>query len=97
MWASPDLVPDALSRLTPKHIPEAELETDILEDVAHIYHEIIMELSVDFKDRLKQAYHEDAMWSQVLKVVSGGHDDSQDLHRPMRGLRFMVKDDLIYF
>jgi len=91
------LVLDALLRLQPKRIPESDLETDMLNDVAHVFHAIIVEISDDFKDRLKQAYKADALWERVLMVVSGKRHDGEDPTRLMRGLRFLYKGDLIYY
>ena len=49
-------MPDALSRLQPKHVPETDLQTDTLDNVAHIFYALIVEMDDDFKARLKQAY-----------------------------------------
>jgi hypothetical protein len=91
------LVPDALSRLQLKKMPESDPNADILDDVAHVFHAIIVELSDDFKERLVQAYKADALWSRVLDVVSGKRQDDEDPTRPMRGLRFLYKLGLLYY
>jgi hypothetical protein len=91
------LVPDALSRLRPKTVPESDLETNILNDVAHVFHAIIVKMSDDFKDRIKAAYQADPLWERVLAVVSGKRQDDEDPTRPMRGLRFLYKTGLIYY
>jgi len=91
------LVPDALSRLQPEHVPETDLQTDTLDDVAHVFHALIVEMDDDFKARLKQAYQDDTLWQRVLAVISGKRHDDEDPTRPMRGLRFLLKDNLIYY
>ncbi|KAH5051069.1 hypothetical protein HBI81_244270 [Parastagonospora nodorum] len=91
------LVPDALSRLHPKYIPETDVETDMLNDLAHVFHAIIVEMSQDFKDRLKQEYQADPNWQRVIEVISGRRQDHEDPTRPMRGLRFLYKNELVYY
>jgi hypothetical protein len=118
------LVPDALSRLHPKSIPEKDLQTDMLNDVAHVFHAykihpnfipekhlqsdihngvahvfhaLIVNLDDDFKERLKQSYRDDKLWARVRAVISGERQEHEDPERPMRGLRFLLKDDLIYY
>ena len=91
------LVPDALLRLAPRLVPETNHQTDTLEDVAHVFYTLIVEMSDNFKDRLKAAYSADALWKRVLHVVTGVRQDHKDPLRPMRSLRFLYKDGLIYY
>jgi hypothetical protein len=50
---------------------ETDLAIDLLEDIAHAYHALIVEMTDDFKIRLKTAYAEDEKWKRVLAVLSG--------------------------
>jgi hypothetical protein len=50
-----------------------------------------------FKQLLKTKYHQDPQWQQVIVAILGQSSDEEDLIRPMKGLRFVLEDGLIYY
>ena len=62
-----NIVPDVLLRLL--HAKAAESITDILKDIP-VYHTMLVSMSDDFKNRLKQAYSSDPHWAAIIKSIS---------------------------
>ncbi len=44
------LVPDALSRLPPKMVPESDSRTYMLEDVGHVFYALIVGMSIEIAE-----------------------------------------------
>ena len=87
-------VPDALSRLSgvdPININEDVVGTlDSLQ--AYVFHTSLIEMSEDFKTRIKQGYSSDAPWTAVLETANC----NAALRLNSAKLSFLVKEGLLY-
>ena len=114
----------------PVELADHELRTATIQDLPAIaYHVTLVEMSDDFKNRLKLAYEKDKYWKKVLEVIAPkntGHagnsqpspaeeaslppspaekasqpppsaEDVTGESTPLRGIRFRLKDGLIYY
>ena len=94
-------VPDALSRLPQTKDRTSDQSEGVL-DALHaepvaVYHATLVEMSDDFKERLKQGYDEDIHWSNLLNMLSKAAPDADREHiRQVPGIAFALKDGLIY-
>ena len=94
-------VPDALSRL-PQAIEPASDQSEGVLDALHaepvaIYHATLVEMSDDFKQRLKQGYLEDLHWRNLLEMLAKASPDQEDPgEKRVPGISFVLKDELIY-
>lgn len=70
------LVPDALGRLDSTE-PPGDATEDTLDDLPHVFHARLVEMSQPFKDQLQQAYQDDPVWKRVMDVVTGMRDDNE--------------------
>lgn len=96
------IVPDALSRLSNLRCNEADLTTNVLDDLSAFqteedlstYKMTMLELDDDFKNHLKEAYRQDKHWASVLEILEpyGQHPDPQELPIP-----FLQQDQLLYY
>lgn len=64
------LVPDALSRMISPHLPALEQGPDLL-DPAELSVVTAVEMSDDFKHRLRAAYQNDPVWNRAWRVLHG--------------------------
>ncbi|KAH5621114.1 hypothetical protein HBI23_240920 [Parastagonospora nodorum] len=125
------IVPDALSRLENTEPSGEDHLASTLDDLPHVFHTLLIEMSDALKDKLRQGYLEDPVWKRVKEVCEGtkedkeyrplpqgdeedtGDDDNSTIaltetegthsvkpkrkHYPLAGLRFTIKDGLIYY
>ena len=67
-------------------------------DAEIVYHITLVEMSDDFKSRLRKAYKEDDQWKRILEMLSRNDtpgDPPAEIEKP--GLRFKLRNDLIYY
>ena len=69
-----------------------------------VYHMTLVEMSDDFKDRLKKAYQEDEYWRKILDVIKPSSTSEQESTRNSSdtpaetpGVRFRLKGELVYY
>lgn len=62
-----------------------------LNDSFDIYHTTLVEMSDDFKARLKTTYRNNKHWTRVLKIIFNLNDSTRE------DLRFKLRDELIYY
>ena len=95
----------------PVSLPDHELRSATIQDLPPVsYHITLVEMSDDFKQRLKAAYAEDEQWKKVLDVIKPRQSAAEpattepatseavinDEESP-RGIRFKLRDGLIYY
>lgn len=94
------IAPDCISRMKRKHIPPTDLRTDILRDLAPVFHTLFVEMEPDFRKKLHGAYEADPHWNRILAVTEGRTEDSDNeqphASRPLQGLRFFERKGLLY-
>ena len=106
-------VPDALSRLPGDQkvnmLEPGVLDTLHLNVVPYIYNAILIEMSDDFKTKLKKAYTEDKHWTKVIKLLK--RQSSVQAEEPDNKpdptnipaeygrykIKFRLEDDLLYY
>ena len=71
------------------------------QEVIGIYHTTLVEMSDDFKERLKQGYRDDVHWERLLGMLSKPSADSAspeeaDMSGRTPGMPFALREGLIY-
>ena len=94
------------------NLEEPTLPSVLHAEVPVSYHITLVEMSADFKSRLIAEYAKDPQWSKVLEVIKGvaatipntltnepgvGNNDVGDATTRRVGLRFKLRDGLIYY
>ena len=70
--------------------------------IVGIYHTTLVEMSDDFKERLKQGYHEDVHWERLLGMLkpsaeaTNSEAESATPERRIPGIPFALREGLIY-
>ena len=101
------VVPDALSRLSNeaeiRDPPYADGILDALygspgpiqmDEPVPIYHTTLVEMSEDFKTRIRTFYMKNARWKRIHDIVDGLDTSDKALSE---GLQFIMRDRLIYY
>ena len=77
-------------------------EPTIMPSESIVYHATLIEISDNFKQRLKQAYQDDSHWQklhEILKPTAAGEADSvngRSEEKRVPGVPFVLSDELIY-
>ena len=73
-------------------------------DTEVIYHITLVEMSDDFKSRLRKAYKEDEQWRRILEMLSRNDtpgdppaESDQPAESEKPGLRFKLRNDMVYY
>jgi hypothetical protein len=92
-----NIVPDALSRLLNKVADSKNRPLgDILEDIddeVHTYHTTVIEMSSEFRNKIKRAYLEDKRWKEIIQQLrrSGGKSAGVSPYP------YFLDGDLVYY
>lgn len=62
-----------------------------------VYHITLVEMSDDFKQRLRKAYDSDEQWKRILGILRKDFTEaaSNEVEKP--GIRFKLRNDLVYY
>lgn len=60
------------------------------------YHATLVEMTDEFKHRLKQAYQDDPHWQKLLEMLRKASTEHSEDEKEVPGIPFLLRDELIY-